>query len=77
MGSRTVQLMASQARSYGCDPYNTADSLVLTKQIVSHYHGPLTAVAYRDQRYWDFASGVSSAEKINTYVPALLRRQAD
>jgi hypothetical protein len=77
---------------YGCDPYNTADALQLAHQIVRHYHGPLTAVAYRSQQHWDFAPGVSCAAKLaalqakggyastleaTTELPAFLRRQAD
>jgi hypothetical protein len=80
------------ARPYGSDPYNTVDAPALQHAVVSSYHGPLTAVAYRDQYHWDFAPGVSCAAKLSHWqarhdhtlslvralpeLPALLRRQA-
>ena len=66
----TLKLAATQARSYGCDPYSTATALNMAQQVMRTYHGPLSAVAYRDQRYWDFAAGVSSVEKLASYRPA-------
>jgi hypothetical protein len=51
-------------RPYGSDPYNTLDACELQHFIVSHYHGPLTPIAYRNQAHWDFAPGVSCAAKL-------------
>ena len=67
----TLKLVATQGRPYGCDPYNTAAAMNTTQHVVRNYHGPLSTVAYRDQRYWDFAAGVSSVEKLASYRPAL------
>ena len=66
---------------YGCDPYNTVDQHELGQHVVRAYYGPLTAVAYRDARAWDFAPGVCSAAKLASWQeaslnPHLMRRQA-
>lgn len=75
---------------YGYDPYNTVDAPMLSHFIVRHYHGPLGPLAYRSQRYWDFAPGVLCAASLAARqaqcdynhtlaqrLPALLRRQAN
>lgn len=48
----------------GYDPYNTTNAVLQCKMLVRNFHGPLTAVAYRSQRNWDFLPGISAAEKI-------------
>lgn len=48
----------------GYDPYNTTNAVLQAKLTVRNFHGPLTAVAYRSQRKWDFLPGLSTAEKI-------------
>jgi hypothetical protein len=62
-------------RPYGYDPRNTVNAGIMTACILRSYHGPLTAVAYRDRRGWDFSAGLSSEQKLASYTAATIRER--